>query len=122
MQLGESITLIQNIFHITYVHNYGAGFGILQGQRMLLMLIAVIVIGLIVYYYRKIPEIKYVQISAMFLLGGTIANFVERAWSGYVIDFIQISIWPKFNVADSAIVLGGLGLAYYFWKEDGKKK
>lgn len=122
MQLYESIVFVPHVFALTYVQNIGAGFSLLQGQRLFLSLISLTVVGIIIYFYKKIPDIRYVQTSVMLLLGGTIGNGIERITRGYVVDFIHVSIWPKFNIADTCIVLGGIGLAYYFWKEDSNKK
>ena len=57
MQLSQTIVLIPYVFSITYVHNFGAGFGILQNQQILLIIISIIVIGLIFYYYKKVVQL-----------------------------------------------------------------
>ena len=55
-QLDQSLPLIKDIFHLTYRHNYGAGFGILQQQNWILIFISIIVIGIIFYYFDRIKE------------------------------------------------------------------
>ena len=122
MILGQSFVLIPKILSLTYVQNIGAGFSILQGQQVLLSIIGLVVVGFIFYYYKQIPKIKYVQWSVMLILGGTLGNMLERMFNNYVTDFIHIGIWPKFNIADSCVVIGGIGLAYYFWKEEKNEK
>ena len=113
--LNESKAIIQGVFHRTYVHNYGAGFSILQNQRWLFIIFALIVIAAIFYYYSNLPK-NYVTVATALLLGGTIGNLIDRIIYGYVIDFLDFMIWPKFNLADSAITIGALFLVYYFWK------
>ena len=51
IELNQSIPLLKNIFHLTYMHNFGAGFSVLQGQRWLFIIIALLVLGIIGYYY-----------------------------------------------------------------------
>ncbi|MBS3128718.1 signal peptidase II [Candidatus Woesearchaeota archaeon] len=117
LSLGESIKIIPPLY-LTYVHNTGAGFGILQGQSLLLIIIALVVIGYLLYSYKTLSKKMYVPV--FLLLGGAVSHLLERIIRGYIVDFIQIGWWPKFNVADSAIVLGGIWLAYCFWKEEKK--
>ena len=109
--------VILGVFHLVFVKNTGAGFGILKGQQLLLIFISIFVVGLIFFLYDKIPKKGYVPISVGLLLGGTIGNLVDRIRLGYVIDFLDFRIWPSFNVADSAITLGAIGLAIYFMKK-----
>lgn len=111
------VLIITNFLNIELIKNYGAGFGILQGQRFLLTLISLLVVGIIIFYFKKIPENKYIQIFIAILLGGTIGNLIDRLFYGYVIDFISFSFWPAFNIADSAICIGAIGLIIYYWKK-----
>ncbi len=89
---------------LTYAINYGAGFSILQHQRLLLILIPVLVVAGILYYFRKFP--KNIHIPVALIFGGTVGNLIDRALFGYVRDFITIWIWPSFNLADTAITVG----------------
>ena len=116
--LNQSLPLIKNIFHLTYNHNYGAGFGILQQQTLILIFISIIVIGVILYYFDKIKEKeKLLQVLVGFILGGTIGNLIDRATYGFVIDFLDFRIWPVFNIADSFATIGVIGLIIYLWKK-----
>ena len=118
LALNQSIPVVNNIFHITYILNFGAGFGILQQQRLLLILISIIVIGVILYSIRKINEKETaLQIIAGMLLGGTIGNLTDRIIYGNVIDFLDFRIWPIFNIADSAVTIGFIFLIVYYWKK-----
>ena len=118
-QLGQSFPLIKNIFHLTYLHNFGAGFGILQQQKWILIFISLIVIGAIFYYFDRIKEKEiFLQVIIGFILGGTIGNLIDRiVYNGYVIDFLDFRIWPVFNFADSFVTIGVIGLIIYFWEK-----
>ena len=122
LQLSQSIPIIPNIFHLTYIQNTGAGFGLFQGSTRLLIWFSIIVIGLILYFYDAIPENKYVQASVALILGGTFSNLIDRINLGYVIDFLDFRIWPAFNIADAAITTGVVILIIYILKKDLIKK
>ena len=115
-KISQSFPIFNNIFHLTFVKNTGAGFGILKGFNPFLILISLVVIGIIFYYYKQIKENQILlQIIAAFVLGGTIGNLIDRIRLGYVIDFLDFRIWPVFNIADSFVTIGIIGLVIYFW-------
>ena len=117
-QLNQSLPLIKNIFQLTYIHNFGAGFGILQQQKWILVFISLIVIGIIFYYFDRIKEKEILlQVLVGFTLGGTIGNLIDRIVYGFVIDFLDFRIWPIFNIADSFVTVGVIGLVIYLWKK-----
>ncbi len=118
LQLNESLPLIKNIFHWTYMHNFGAGFGVLQQQKWILIFISLVVIGVIFYYFDRIKDKEIsLQILIGFILGGVIGNLIDRLSYGYVIDFLDFMIWPVFNFADSFACIGVIGLIIYLWKK-----
>jgi signal peptidase II len=105
MNIGETIPLITNVLHLTYVQNNGAGFGIMQGQQWLFITLSIILLIAIGYYYKKIPDkISYGIVTGM-IIAGVIGNLIDRLSLGYVIDFIDFKIWPVFNVADSCMTI-----------------
>jgi len=117
-QLNQSLPLINNLFHLTYIHNTGAGFGILKSQASILIFISVAVIGMILFNLDKIKNNEtLLQILVGFVLGGTIGNLIDRLAYGYVIDFLDFQIWPIFNFADSFVTMGVIGLIIYLWKK-----
>jgi signal peptidase II len=116
--LNYSIKIIQGIFHLTHIHNYGAAFGIFQNAGQLLMWFSIIVIGVILYIYDRLPKEKLVQILVALTLGGTLGNLIDRLRFGFVIDFLDFRIWPAFNLADISITIGVIGLIIYLiWKK-----
>ena len=102
---------------IHFVHNTGAGFGILKGQMAILAIISIVVVMGIIYYYNKIPKEKLAQALFGLFLGGVAGNLIDRVLRQYVVDFIDVGFWPVFNVADMAISLSVIGLILYYWKK-----
>lgn len=120
MVQGMSIPIIQNIFHITYVLNPGAAFGLLEHQTFFLIGIAIVLVAAILYFYRQLPANRLLYCSLGLLMGGAIGNLIDRVEIGYVVDFFDFRIWPVFNIADVAIVSGVAGIMLVIW--NGKKE
>ncbi len=107
LQEVGSIPVIENIFHLTYVENRGAAFGILQDQRWIFIVATVATLIFILWYLRQMdPEIRILKIGLNLILVGAIGNLIDRVYLGFVVDFIDFRIWPVWNVADMAIVVG----------------
>lgn len=113
MTPGMSIPVIDKIFHITYVLNPGAAFGILQHRTWFFVLVAGLLFAAVIYYYPRLPAgCRWLRLGLGLLLGGAAGNAIDRLQTGYVIDFFDFRVWPVFNIADSAIVVG-VGLIVY---------
>jgi signal peptidase II len=109
----HSIPLIGEQIRLTYVENRGAAFGLFQDQTTFFVLVGIVVIAVIVASYRQIKEPNGLLNLALGLqMGGAIGNLVDRVRYGYVVDFFDLSVWPVFNVADSAICVGVTLLAW----------
>jgi signal peptidase II len=109
----RSVPLIGEYIRLTYVENRGAAFGVLQDQTAFFILVGVIVISVIIASYRYIPEPSWMLNVCLGLqMGGAVGNLIDRIQVGYVVDFIDLTYWPVFNIADSAICVGVAGLAY----------
>ena len=116
--VNETVPIINNVFDLTLIKNTGAGFGILKNFNFLLIMISIAVIGIIFYYFKKIKENQLLlQVLAAFILGGALGNLIDRARLGYVVDFLDFRIWPVFNIADSFVTVGIIGLIVYLWKK-----
>lgn len=108
----HSLTLGQQLWpgwpvHIYYTINNGAAFSLLPSANWLFLAVAVLVVAAILWRWRLLVlEPWWVQVGVGLLLGGAIANAVDRVTQGYVVDFIQLPHWPVFNVADSGISIG----------------
>lgn len=106
----ESIHLLP-FFSIKYARNTGAAFSILEGQRWLLAIIAILISLFIIYVLYKNERKKILEnFSFALILGGALGNLLDRLYYGYVIDFIDVNFgswhYPTFNIADCAICIG----------------
>ena len=112
MPIG-SYPVIKNFFHLTYVENKGAAFGMLQNKTLFFIVITVIVGAVLIYSMIKLPENSVYNYTLAMILGGAIGNLIDRVRLGYVVDFIDFKFFPAvFNVADSFIVIGAIILGY----------
>ena len=100
------IEIIPSILSFQLVYNHGAAYGIFQHQRLFLIIVSGCVsIGGIVFS-RYFIQSKWSYWGLIFLLSGAIGNLIDRVWLGYVIDFIDIHIFPVLNLADVMINIG----------------
>jgi signal peptidase II len=104
--LNQSFPIIQNILHLTYIRNKGAAFGVLINEQLLILVSIVVILAIIVYYFKEPFLSILMRISLSFILGGAASNLIDRIRFREVIDFIDIRIWPVFNFADSFISIG----------------
>lgn len=127
-QLGESTPVIPGFFNITYVRNLGAAFGFLgethpQFRSLFFLAMPPVAMLIIVAILRGVArEDRWQVIALSSVFGGAIGNYIDRVQFRYVIDFLdfhwrEVYTWPAFNVADSAIVLGMIGLVIIMTKE-----
>ena len=118
LDIGQSL-FEAGFFRITYVHNTGAAFGLFQGQSFALTIVALVGIGVLLFYallvYHHFPLLnnKLNRLALGLVFGGTIGNLIDRLRFGYVTDFIDFGFWPAFNIADSAITVGVIIFAYF---------
>ena len=113
MELGESIPA-EGTVRITYTTNTGGAFGLFANQTFLLAMAAVVGIAVLVLYLRFLPPgSKLLKLGLGLDLGGAIGNLIDRLRLGEVTDFIDLGIWPVFNLADASIVVGTILIAFY---------
>lgn len=122
MRLGESIPVLPGIFHITYIENPGAAFGMFANQRWVFIVAGILVVLAAGVMYRRIAETgRMVRWGAALLLGGAVGNLIDRVRLGRVIDFFDFRVWPVFNIADIGICVGVACLIYALMN-DGEKE
>ncbi len=127
---GRDIPIWNGIFHLHYVKNTGAAFGMLGGKQVFLMVITTIIIIGMIIYYRKLPQTfwgKWSKVSFIMIISGAIGNLIDRVFLNYVRDFLYFKLinFPVFNVADVLVVVGVciLVVAMLFGElEEGKEK
>lgn len=116
---GESLPLIRDILHLTYIENTGAAFGLLRGSGMFLTIFSALsVLALSVYLWRR-GERGWAAAGWLLVLAGAAGNLYDRVRYGYVVDMIDLRIWPVFNVADVAITTG---VALVLWTAVGPSR
>ena len=99
--------VIDHVLFLTVTRNAGAAFGLFQNFTVGFLLIsAVVLIGILIYYWRLPSKDWSARLGLALVFGGAISNAYDRGVKGSVIDFIQVPHWPIFNVADSAITVG----------------
>ena len=113
---GENIPILEGYLEITYVRNTGAAFGIFSERRIFLLIIQSLVLILLYILYKfYLPADDFSKFFLVLIIAGALGNIIDRVRLGYVIDFIDIQIWPIFNFADIFIVVGTLGIVYNLW-------
>lgn len=113
---GESIP-DSGFFRLNHIQNSGAAFGLFQDQTFLLTIVGFVGIAIILgafLFSDRLPPLDNAKskLALSLILGGTVGNLIDRLSLGYVTDFIDIGIWPSFNAADSAVVIGVIALTY----------
>lgn len=122
---GETLKVIPEIFHLTYVLNPGAAFGLMAGRTWIFVVTAVLVVGGVIYGQFRIPRREWITRLALGMIGGgALGNLYDRLVIGRVVDYLDFQIWPYvFNFADSMIVIGvGLLILAMFREEKAKNE
>ena len=114
----NSLSIIKNIFHLTYVENRGAAFGILQNQKLFFIIFALLVLGFIWFYAYNNKLSKTMIYGLSLTAGGIIGNLIDRIRLGFVVDYFHIMNFPVFNIADSAVVIGIILISIFIFKYD----
>lgn len=117
IKLNNSLILIQNTIHLTHVKNTGAAFSLFQNKSLMLILIGILATAYIIYMLLTNKN-KKTNIYLSIILGGILGNTLERIFFNQVTDFIDVLIWPIFNIADIAITIGTALLIIQLVKEE----
>ena len=118
MDLGESVDFLGSVVRFTRMANTGAAFGMMKGRSLLFIIISAAASIAIIAFHREIAKMRSLERLAFgLILGGAVGNLIDRVRVGAVVDFIDIGVgglrWPAFNVADSAITIGVVILAFH---------
>ncbi len=118
---GRTIQIIPGFMNFQYATNPGAAFSLFSDHTGVLAIISFIMSAIILAYWYFLPKQEYWGRGALALvLSGAIGNLIDRAFRGYVIDFIDVYVgqhhWPTFNIADSSICVGVGILIVRIWK------
>jgi signal peptidase II len=108
---GESVDLVLGVDLIN-VRNRGIAFGLFADGGVVLVIFAVLALGALLAFFARHRERPLVWLPTGLLIGGAAGNLIDRTREGAVTDFIDLPLWPAFNLADVAITFGVLTLLY----------
>ena len=117
---GETLIVIPKVFHLTFVLNPGAAFGLMAGQTWIFIVTAFFVIAGVIYGQFRIPRSEvFTRLAIGMIGGGALGNLYDRLVIGRVVDYLDFRIWPYvFNFADSMIVIGVGLLMFLIYREE----
>ncbi|HOV05790.1 MAG TPA: signal peptidase II [Anaerolineaceae bacterium] len=116
----EWLTPVARIVHWS---NTGVAFGMLQGMNPVFIALALIVSGMIIYYYQQIDQQDWlIRLALTLELGGALGNMIDRIRYGHVVDMISVGNFPVFNIADSCITIGVVILLLGVWLQEKREK
>lgn len=99
--------MIPHLLSLTVLHNTGIAFGLLSGVGPgAVVALALTVLGVLLYNRGAWPSTTAGQWSVGLMVGGALGNIIERLRFGYVLDYLDVHVWPVFNLADTAIIVG----------------
>jgi len=108
---GERVDLVLGI-DLVNTRNSGVAFGFFSGGGAIVALVAAIALAALLIFFATHLTRPLVWLPTGLLIGGAVGNLIDRAAEGAVTDFVDVSIWPAFNLADTAITIGVLSLLY----------
>ena len=117
------VDLVGDVIQLRYTTNSGGAFSLLTGAPLFFGVMAMVIIGGIVYASRRAQPLSMLVILGL-ILGGALGNLTDRLLRGdallrgEVVDFIKVGIWPVFNLADSCVVVGGILLAIFLGRAE----
>lgn len=121
LTLGEPVRVLGDWFRFLYIHNEGAAFGLHVGRYspvFFLVVASLVSVAVLVLYAQTPLEQRVERFALALILGGALGNIIDRIRWERVVDFIQVGVdghyWPIFNVADSAVTVGVVILAYEY--------
>jgi len=106
---GQSIPVLDGVFHFTFIRNVGAAFGLLPGyQPIFIATSCVVLLAIAAYWRRARPTAWPIVIGLGLITGGAVGNLIDRAFLGRVTDIFDFTLidFPVFNIADTAIIVG----------------
>ncbi|MGH3457356.1 signal peptidase II [Aeromicrobium sp.] len=118
---GESVVLVPNVLWLTLTRNAGAAFSTGTGFTLLLSLVALVVCVVVVRLASKLRD-RVWALGLGLLLGGALGNLTDRILRepgplrGHVVDFLHLTHWPVFNVADIALTFAAITIILRTWR------
>jgi signal peptidase II len=117
---GEDVDVLGPL-GLTLSHNRGVAFGLAGGTGAPLVLVTLAALAVVVYLFARDPARPGMWVATGLLAGGAIGNLVDRVRTGAVTDFVDLSPWPPFNLADMVITVGVVLLVFLYLR-DGERE
>jgi len=118
---GDSVTVVPNVFWLTLTRNAGAAFSTGTGYTAVLSVVALGVVVVVIRMARRLRD-RWWALGLGLLLGGALSNVTDRLLRdpsplrGHVVDFLHLTHWPVFNVADIALTLAAVTIILRTWR------
>ncbi|MEK6892822.1 MAG: signal peptidase II [Nanoarchaeota archaeon] len=106
---------------ITSLTNKGGIFGFFDNSFIFILVLSFVCLFLLIYYYSKIKSSNQ-RLALIFVISGIIGNFIDRLIFGYTRDFIDLKIWPVFNLADAFTTIGVILFIIFLFKGEKHAK
>ena len=119
LDLNKPMPIIGDFLRLTYLQNRGAGFGILHDKILFIMFVSVIVLAIMFLYLDRIIALN-MTVAVALLFAGVLGNLIDRLVLGFVVDYIDITYWAVFNMADILITVGSIILIWQVYKQERK--
>lgn len=116
LTIGEKVEVLGPL-ELTLAHNRGVAFGLAGGAGVGLVLVTLVALGVVGYLFSRDPTRPGMWVAAGLLAGGALGNLADRIRVDEVTDYINVSPWPPFNLADVAITLGVVLLILTYLRE-----
>jgi signal peptidase II len=111
IERGEEVELLLGI-QLVNVRNRGIAFGLFAGGGAVLVIFAVAALAALLIFFARHRDRPLVWLPTGLLIGGALGNLLDRTLEGAVTDFVDLPLWPAFNLADVAITLGVISFLY----------
>jgi len=121
LTVGEQVDVLGPL-GLTLSHNRGVAFGIAGGAGAPLIVVTLAATGVVAYLFSRDPARPGMWVAAGLLTGGAIGNLIDRVRLDEVTDFVDLSPWPPFNIADVAITFGVAILVWIYLREAERDK
>jgi signal peptidase II len=115
IETGDPVEIAFGV-QLANVRNKGVAFGLLAGGEALVLTLTLGALALLLTYFAFNPQRPDLWLAVGLLTGGALGNLADRVRSGAVIDFVDLPLWPTFNLADVAIVVGVAALVLVLWQ------
>lgn len=117
---GTSVPVLPGLVSLTHTQNTGVAFGLFAGISPLITALAAVVLLALLFSHRgRWLQTRAAGVGVALMAGGAIGNLLDRVRLGFVVDYIDFHVWPVFNLADAAIVVGA-GLMVLVLARDGR--